>query len=69
MRHNEEGHRNISKLTYDQKRSGEDCTIIRRHSTNSAHVERNSKRDNCSDWNRLKITQTVPEQHNGKARN
>ena len=25
--------------------------------------------NNRGDWNHLKITQTIPEQHNGKARN
>jgi len=40
--------------------------------THSAHVECESKIDtgnNRGDWNRLKITETVPEQHTGKARN
>ena len=39
---------------------------------NSAHAECESKidaGDNRGDWNRLKITETVPEQHTGKARN
>jgi hypothetical protein len=39
---------------------------------NSACVEYENKSDtgnNRSDWNRFKITQTVPEKHTRKARN
>jgi hypothetical protein len=39
---------------------------------NSVHVECESKNDtgnNRGDWNHFKITQTVPEQHTGKACN
>ena len=39
---------------------------------NSARVKCESKSDtsnNMRDWNHLKITQTIPEQHAGKARN
>ena len=46
--------------------------IQRPYSTNSAHVECDNKSDtgnNRGDWNHFSITQTVPEQHSGKARN
>ena len=39
---------------------------------NSVHVECESKIDtgnNRGDWNHLKITETILEQHTGKARN
>jgi hypothetical protein len=42
------------------------------HNRKSAHVEGESKSDtgnNRGDWKHLKITQTIPEQHTGKARN
>jgi hypothetical protein len=45
------------------QRSCNGCTV---------YVERTKTRDtinNRGSWNHLKITQTIPEQHNGKARN
>ena len=45
---------------------------ILKYNRNSAHVESESKSDTSytrSNWNSLKITQTVPEQPTGKARN
>jgi hypothetical protein len=44
----------------------------RPYTRNSAHVECESKSNtsnNTGDWNLLKITQTVPEQHTRIARN
>jgi len=38
----------------------------------SAHVKCQNRSDtsnNTGDWNRLTVTQTIPEQQNGKARN
>jgi hypothetical protein len=58
-------HCNVRKWTYDQKRSRKDSTVIRPHNRNSEHVERKSKRDTCNNWNYLKMTLTVPEQHTG----
>ena len=46
--------------------------LSRHHNRNSAHVERASKSDtgnNMGYWNCFSITQRVPEQHPGKARN
>jgi len=40
--------------------------------TNSAHVDGESESDignKRGDWNHFKITQTIPEQHTGRARN
>jgi hypothetical protein len=42
------------------------------YNRNSVHVEFENKTDtgnNRSDWNHFKITQTIPDQHTGKARN
>ena len=56
----------------DQKIRREVPNIQSPYNRNAAHVERKTKngtsndRDNC---NRLRITQTVPEQRTGKARN
>ena len=50
----------------DQERSWEDYKI------NSAHVGCESKSDtgnNMGNWNHFKISQTIPEQHTGRARN
>jgi len=46
--------------------------ILSPHNINSAHVECESQSDtsnNRDDWNHLKITPTVTEQHTRKARN
>jgi len=50
----------------------DDEKILKPYKRNSAHVECESKRDtgnNMGDWNHFKITQTILEQHTGKARN
>jgi len=43
------------------------------YNINTAHVElkrnKSDVRNNRGNWNHLKITQTIPEQHTGKARN
>ena len=75
IRHNEKGAGLLIDIAISgnglmiKKLSGEDSTIIRPHNRNSEHVERNSKHDNCNIGNRLKITQTIPEQQTGKTRN
>jgi len=46
--------------------------IQKPYNKNLAHVECENKSDtsnNMGDWNHFKITQTVPEQPNGKERN
>jgi len=46
--------------------------IQRLYNRNTSHVECKNKSDtgnNRGDWNHFKTTQTVPEQHTGKARN
>ena len=57
---------------YDQERRRRDFKIQRSYNRNTPHVECESKSNtgnNRGDWNHIKITQTVPEQHTGKARN
>jgi hypothetical protein len=61
------GDRNVIK-----KEVEEILKLQRPHKRNSALVECESKSDtgnNMGDWNRFKITQTVPERHKGEARN
>jgi hypothetical protein len=53
------------------KKETEKILKYRPHNINSAHVERESKSgtgNNRGDWNRFKSTQTIPEQHIGRAR-
>ena len=50
----------------------EDFEIQRPYNRNSAHVGCNKENDTSNirgNWNHFKITQTVPEQRTGKARN
>ena len=61
------GDRNVIK-----KEAEKILKIQRPHNRNSARVERESKSDkgnNRGEWNAFKITQTIPEQHNMRARN
>ena len=61
---------NSWRQKYDQERSRDDFKIYRPHNRNLAHVECKSKSDasnNRGDRNHFKFTQTVPEQHTGKA--
>jgi len=50
----------------------ENFKVSRPYSRNSAHVECESESEigiNRGDWNYFKITQTILEQHNKRARN
>jgi hypothetical protein len=52
----------------DKDRSTEDFRIQRHYNRNTVHVEYKNKSDRAN-RNHLKITQKIPEQHTGKARN
>jgi hypothetical protein len=54
------------------KKEAETFLKQNKKNTESEHVECESKSDTSNswgDWNRFKITQTIPEQHTGEARN
>jgi hypothetical protein len=63
--------KNGTCMLIDDVISGDKCDPARSREY-TAHVECKCKSDtgnNRGDWNHLKISKTIPEQHTGKARN